>query len=308
MDLSIVTTMYRSSPYLAEFHRRAADAAAAAGLGDCELVFVNDGSPDDAVADTLKLRQADPRIVVVDLSRNFGHHKAMMTGLAHARGQLVFLIDCDLEESPEWLAPFHDHLRSSGADVVFGQQSRRRGGWFERVSGAAFYKAMDKLSDQPMPANAVVARLMTRRYVDALLAHRDHDLYIDGLWAATGFRQDAVPVEKSHKGSSSYSLPRKLALAVNAVTSFSSKPLVLISYLGFTISAVSIVAALGLVVGRAFKPFDAGWPSLIVSIWFLGGLTILCLGVIGLYVAKIFTESKDRPYTIVRQVHGREGR
>jgi putative glycosyltransferase len=305
MDLSIVTTLYRSSPYVREFHRRASTAAAAA-LADCEFVFVNDGSPDDAADVAIALRRDDPRVVVVDLSRNFGHHKAMMTGLAHARGRLVFLIDCDLEEAPEWLGRFHHHMQGSGADVVFGQQARRRGGWFERASGTAFYRAMDRLSDQPMPPNQVVARLMTRRYVDALLAHRDHDLYIDGLWAATGFRQDAVAIEKLHKGTSSYSLPRKLALAVNAVTSFSSKPLVLISYLGVTISAVSIVAACGLVVGRAFVRFDAGWPSLIVSIWFLGGLTILCLGVIGLYVAKIFTESKDRPYTIVRQVHGRE--
>ncbi len=306
MDLSIVTTLYRSSPYLAEFCRRATAAADAAGFADVEVVLVNDGSPDDAADDALRLRAADPRIVLVDLSRNFGHHKAMMTGLAHAAGRLVFLIDCDLEESPEWLGPFHDRLRATGADVVFGQQATRKGGPFERWSGTLFYRGLNWLAEVPMPANAVVARLMTRRYVDALVAHRDREVYIDGLWVVTGFRQEPAAVVKAAKGRSTYTLTRKAALLANAVTSFSNKPLVLISYLGFAISAVSIVAAVVLVVLRAFVRYDAGWPSLIVSIWFLGGLTILCLGVIGLYVAKIFSETKDRPYTVVRAVHGRD--
>ena len=301
MDLSIITTMYRSAPFVAEFHRRATAAAAAAAFGDCEVVFVNDGSPDDALAAAVAL--ADPRVVVVDLSRNFGHHKAMMTGLAHARGDLVFLIDCDLEESPEWLAEFHGEMRRTAADVVYGRQARRKGGWFERASGAAFYRLLNALADVPMPANVVTARLMTRRYVDALVAHRDREVFILGLWTIAGFDQVPVDVVKASKGHSTYSVARKVALLVNAVTSFSAKPLVLISAVGSAISAVSIVAAVGTVVARAAVRFDAGWPSLIVSIWFLGGLTILCLGVIGLYLAKVFAEVKDRPYTVVRHVY-----
>ena len=305
-DLSIVATMYRSAPYLPEFCRRAT--VAAADFADVEVVLVNDGSPDEAVDVALALRAADPRVVVVDLSRNFGHHKAMMTGLGHARGDLVFLLDCDLEESPEWLVPLEAERRRAGADVAYGRQAKRKGGLFERLSGAAFYRLLNALSPVPMPANVVTARVMSRRYVDALVRHRDREVFILGLWTIAGFAQVPVDVTKASKGQSTYSLARKLALLVDAVTSFSSRPLVYISCLGLGISAVSIAAACGLVAWRlTFGYFDPGWPSLIVSIWFLGGLTILSVGVIGLYVAKVFGEVKDRPYTVVRHVHGPGG-
>src|SRR3977135_1284141 len=127
---------------------------------DIELVMVNDGSPDDSLDLALALHRNDPRAGVVDLARNFGHHKAMMTGLAHATGDLVFLIDSDLEEEPELLGQFHERLAKGDCDVVFGVQEARRGGWVERVTGAVFFSLVDALSDQSLPRNAVVARLM----------------------------------------------------------------------------------------------------------------------------------------------------
>jgi putative glycosyltransferase len=304
MDLSIVTTLYRSSPYLAEFHRRASAAAGRSGAADYELVLVNDGSPDDSLEAAVELHRRDPHVVLVDLSRNFGHHKAIMTGLMQARGRMVFLIDCDLEEAPELLETFSAEMKRTGADVVFGQQTRRKGGWFERVSGEIFYRVFNRLSPEPMPRNTVTARLMTRRYVDSLVQHRDRELFLLGLMTITGYRQVPVPVVKGSKGATSYSFGHRLAMLVNAVTSFSNKPLVLIFYFGMLISLLALGGAAYLAIRWLFwGQYLVGWPSLIVSIWLLGGIMIMCIGIIGIYLAKVFMEVKSRPYTVVRAVH-----
>ena len=211
MDLSIVTTLYRSSPYLPEFCRRAADAARKINAPEYEIILVNDGSPDDSFNVALNLRTHDPRIVVIDLSRNFGHHKAIMTGLMHARGDRVFLIDCDLEEPPEILESFRAKMDESGADVVFGQQERRKGEWFERVSGYWFYKLLSWLSSYPLPSNVTMARLTSTHYVRNLIQHRDQEVFLIGLMAIAGLKQIPVPVQKSSKGDTTYTLNKKLA-------------------------------------------------------------------------------------------------
>lgn len=305
MRLSVVATLYRSGRTLDAFYARVSSAAAAL-TDDYELVLVNDGSPDDSLDVALQLLARDARVRVVDLARNFGHHKAMMTGLAHARGALVFLIDSDLEEEPELLGVFHETMRASGADVVYGVQAARRGGLFERISGWVFFKLFNVLSDVPIPVNVVTVRLMTQRYVQALVSHRERETMIAGLWALTGFAQVPVPITKGQNSGSSYSLSHKIAVLVNSVTSFSDRPLVLIFYLGMVIGLASSTAAAYLVVQRLFFGVALpGWPSLIVSVWLLGGLMLGSLGIIGMYVSRIFIETKQRPYTIIRQIHDR---
>jgi putative glycosyltransferase len=304
MQLSIVTTLYRSAPHLPEFVRRAR-AAAEQVTRDWELILVNDGSPDDSQAVALQLAAEEPRLSVVELSRNFGHHKAIMTGLGLARGELVFLIDCDLEEPPEELPRFWRELTEHDCDVVFGVQRRRKGRLFERQSGALFYWVVNQLSDHPIPKNLVTARLMRHDYVRSLVAHRDQELFLAGLFVVTGYRQRALEITKLSTSPTTYSLRRKLAIVVNAVTSFSTTPLVVMFYLGLLMSLAAGVLGVGLVIRRLF--FGAtllGWASLIASIWFIGGLSILCLGIIGIYLSKIFMETKPRPYTIVRSIHG----
>ena len=309
MKLSVVATLYHSADYVDEFCRRAT-AVARARVGDSyEIVLVNDGSPDASLEIAIRLAETDPRVVVVDLSRNFGHHKAMMTGLAHAHGDHVFLIDSDLEEEPEWLAPFWALLDSERCDVVYGVQARRKGGWFERWSGRAYYDLLDAISGVHMPRNMVTARLMSRRYVDALLRHEEREVDIGGLWAITGFEQRPLLVTKHHSSETTYTLHRRLAVLVNAITSFSNLPLVGIFYVGIGMLAVSMVYT-GYVVVRWFflsHPVD-GWTSLIVSVWLLGAMIISFIGIIGIYLAKMFSEVKRRPYTIVRGIHGRSPR
>lgn len=304
MELSIVTTLYRSSPYLREFHARAV-AAAAQVADEFELVLVNDGSPDDVQDVALDLCDRDPRVRLIELSRNFGHHKAIMTGLAAARGKQVFLIDCDLEEDPDWLVRFDRERVACGADVIYGVQTTRKGGLGERWTGQLFYELLNRLSSEAVPANVVTARLMCRDYVRSLVRHRDREVFLAGLWATTGFRQVAVPVVKRSKGTTTYDLRRKLAILVNAITSFSDRPLVFIFQLGCVILALSASAAFYLIVRRLFfGEYLEGWPSLIVSIWLLGGLCLFSQGIVAIYLSKVFKETKRRPYTVVRRRYG----
>jgi len=305
MKLSIVTTLYGGAPYLREFYARCRQAAERI-TGRFEIVLVNDGSPDDSLHIALELHDMDARVRVIDLARNFGQHKAILTGLAHARGELVFSLDSDLEEDPDWLDQFYERMRVTGADVVYGVQRRRKGGLFERLTGALYYTMFRLLSSYAVPANQVAARLMTRRYVQSLVEHRDQEVFLAGLWAITGYDQVPVTVEKADKGSSSYSLRKKLSITLNSVTSFSNVPLVLIFYLGMLVTVVSLSAALFTLVAKLFFiDFELGWPSLIISIWLLSGLTFSCLGIIGMYLSKIFIETKDRPYTIIRRIYDR---
>lgn len=303
MQLSIVTTLYNSSPHLRAFHERMRAAAAELGL-EYEIVMVDDGSPDDSLAVALQLLHEDPRLRVVELSRNFGHHRAMMTGLEHARGDIVFMIDSDLEEHPEWLPAFYGHMKATGADSVFGQQERRKGSWFEAMSGALFYRLFNALSSTPIPPSPMTARLMTREFVRALVAHREREICLDGLLALTGFRQEALRRVKGHKGRSDYSLRHKADLAIRMITSFSDRPLELLAGLGFGILVISAFTMATMVASKLFFGNTvAGYTSLVVSVWFLGGLTIFSVGLIGLYVARVLIEVKQRPPALIRTVH-----
>ena len=305
MRLSIVSTLYQSASHLEEFYRRVCTVASTL-TDDFEIILVNDGSPDASLEIAVSLFRRDPRVRVIDLARNFGHHKAMMTGLAEAAGDLVFLIDSDLEEEPELLTVFHETLQRTGADVVYGVQSERRGGLTERFGGWLFFRIFNALSDWPIAPNLVTVRLMSRPYVAALVAHRERETMIAGLWAITGFNQVAQPIRKHSHAASTYRLGHKIAILVNSITSFSDKPLVLIFYVGLIIVSLASAAAAYLMVRRLFLgELLAGWPSLIVSIWLLGGLTIFSVGILGIYLSKVFLETKQRPYTIIRQTYER---
>jgi putative glycosyltransferase len=203
---------------------------------------------------------------------------------------------------------FFPELKNYDADVVYGVQEKRKGRSFEQISGTVFYKLINLLSSYPIPENLITARLMTKKYVVNLTEHMDREIFLAGLWAITGFKQIPIAVMKHSKGSSTYTLGRKVSIIVNSITSFSTKPLVFIFYLGCVIIFLSIVAATVLIVRRVFfGTLLAGWPSLIVSVWLLGGLILFCLGIIGIYVSKIFMETKRRPYTVIRQVYERAG-
>lgn len=307
MKLSIVATLFQSALYIIEFHQRAGAAARQLVGDDYEIVLVNDGSPDNSLDLAVQLAESDAHLVIVDLSRNFGHHKAMMTGLAYAKGEHVFLIDSDLEEEPECLIGFADQMLNDPCDVVYGVQEKRKGGWFERCSGQWFYRFFKALTGLALPENIITARLMTKRYVDALLRHEEREVFMAGLWHITGFIQRPQTVTKHSTSETTYTFRRKVSLLVNSVTSFSNAPLISIFYIGVLISLVAIFYIAYLCIHWIFlaKPLS-GWTSVMASIWLLGGMVISFIGVVGIYLAKIFSETKQRPYTIVRQVYARK--
>lgn len=303
MKISVVTTLYNSASTVEEFYRRAA-AAARAVTDDFEIVMVDDGSPDNSLDLACRLAKQDCRIRVVELSRNFGHHKALMTGLDHATGDLCFLIDSDLEEDPALLGQFLTELKANDADVIYGYQVERKGDVAERIAGRLAYTLFNALLPHPVPLNAVTVRLMKREYVDSLLLHREQQTVIGGLWVLTGYKQLGVPVNKLSRRKSTYSLWRRWLTLIDSITAFSETPLVGIFYLGLGISCLSALVGAWLLIRKfLIGSVLEGWVSVMISVWFLGGMLIFCVGIIGIYISKIFIETKGRPYTIVRKVH-----
>jgi len=307
MKLSIVTTLYQSAPYIKEFYQRASTAAQQLFGDDYEIIFVNDGSPDSSLEIAVNLTKKDDKVLVIDLSRNFGHHKAMMTGLSHTRGELVFLIDCDLEEAPEWLLDFSQKMNQEQCDVVYGAQKfRRKDHLSSKVYGSFFYSLFNFLSETKITKNLVTARLMTKRYVQALILHKERELLIAGLWASTGYHQEPFFIEKKKCKKTTYTFSKKISLVVNSITAFSSKPLTWIFYTGIIISTLALTLTVYLISQAIFftKPLT-GWTSVMVSIWLLGGIIISFIGIVGIYLSKVFIEVKQRPYTTIRQIYGR---
>jgi putative glycosyltransferase len=303
VKLSIVTTLYRSAADIDSFHRRAM-AVAATRFSKVEMVLVNDGSPDDSLAVALALQAHDPRVVVLDLARNFGHHRAMMTGLAEATGDLVFLIDSDLEEPPELLLEFLDKLTAEDLDVVYGVQRVRRGHWLRRLPGEAFFWLTDFLSDHPIPRNVVTARLMRYDYVRALVSHEDRAFLIAHLWAITGYRQAAIEIDKLSLSPTTYTAGARIRMAVQHLTTSSTRLLYLILYLGMALSGLATLVIL-IFLGRYATNGTgvSGWTSVFLTLWFFGGLIVMILGILGIYIGNILAEVKRRPYTHLRRAY-----
>lgn len=303
MKLSIVTTLYKSASTVDAFYRRAV-AAAVTVTNDFEIVMVDDGSPDNSLGLACALARNNPQVRVVELSRNFGHHKALMCGLDHARGDLVFLIDSDLEESPELLTEFYSRMETGDWDMAFGYQARRQGRAFARYGGRLAWYLIDRLYAVKVVPNQCTVRLMRRDYVDALLLHREQSPVIGALWVITGFKQLPIPVTKqSRDGPTTYTFLRRAKAFLEGLTSFSVVPLSLMVYFGMLVSLIAFIFGLFIIFEKMTKNIAVGWASLIVSIWFLGGSIIFCLGVIGMYIGRIYIETKHRPYVIVRKVH-----
>lgn len=304
MELSIVTTLFYSEKYIKDFHKRITDTASRI-TDNYEVIFVNDGSPDKSLEIVLELLENDSKVKLLDLSRNFGHHKAMMTGLQNAKGNYVFCLDVDLEERPELLEEFWDLItKKDDVDVVYGVQNKRKGRFFERVSGSLFFDVFNFFSDVKIPKNIIMTRIMTKRYVEQFILHKERELVFTGLASLTGYRQIPLIVNKSSKGKTTYNFGKKINLAFSAISAFSSKPLVYIFYLGLFITFFSFLFVISLLMNKVFFNVADGWSSVVGSIWLVGGVIIFSIGVIGIYISKIFTEVKDRPYTIIKEKYG----
>lgn len=303
MKLSIVSTLYYSESYIEEFCKRIVKVIPVE-FSEFEIILVDDGSPDSSINMALEIQKEIQQIRIVELSRNFGHHKAMLTGIGIADGDFIFSIDIDLEEKPELLESFwSEYLKDKSVDLLYGVANQRKGGYFEKNSGFFFYKILNKISGVKIPENTLMAKLMTRQFSKELLRFRDKNVFLGGIMILTGFNQKPVECDKNHKGSTTYSLHLKLSQAINSIASLSSKPLYIISYIGILLSLFSVIYIIYLIINKLFfsSPIS-GWTSTMISIYFIGGIILSSVGIVGLYISKIFEEVKDRPYTIIKKI------
>ncbi len=303
--ISILISLFCSEPHIQELYDRS-KAAVEKVTEDYEFVFVDDGSPDEGNAVVQRLIQNDPKVRLIELSKNFGQHRALMAGLQHVRGELVFMIDSDLEEDPALLETFY-HKMTSGdqeIDVVYGVMEKRKGGLLERLPGALFYAIMNRISEVPLPRNVMGARLMTSDFAKTLLEYGEAQPFLGGIIALAGYKQVGVPCEKGSKPVTSYKLRRKVNLAINALLSFSTKPLTWVLACGCIITLAALFGVAGILLrGGSGIGESAAWAWILASVWLLGGLVIISVGIVGLYVGRVFGQVKRRPNAIIRKIH-----
>lgn len=300
MFISLVSTLYRSEAFVEEFARRAATALGAV-TNEYEIVLVDDGSPDRSCEIARRLVGEIKQLRVIELSRNFGHHPAILAGLGAARGELIFLVDSDLEEPPELLGQLLGALGDN--DVIYGRQRNREGhSALRRLTSAAFWQLISRVSKVPIPPFMLNVRLMRRRYVDALLAMPDRNIFLGGMFAWPGFRQTAIDIERQPRTDTSYSWRARFRLAAQAAIAFSDGPLYLVFGIGLLVTLISFLIGVVVLVNKLVNPDVVvdGFTSIILSIWFLGGVLLFCVGVLGFYIAHIYNQTRARPRYFIR--------
>ena len=307
MKLSVVSTLYKSQVFLDEFLVEIEAAIKSIQIDEYELIFVNDGSPDTSLQYLTELKNTKyDKIKIIDLSRNFGHHYAIQAGLSRAKGDYIFLIDNDLETPPNVLVRFYKEIQEDKSlDVVYGYQKTRKGNLIERTLGGIFWILINKLSDTKIPHNILTERLMTKAYVNSLLSLNDANLFLGGMMYWVGYNQKGLAIEKSQrKGASTYSLKKRADLMLQAVTSFSGKPLVYLFYFGLIVSFLSVLFIFYLIIQKIVyvDEVQLGWTSLVaISVLVLGVISTF-LGIIGIYVYKIFKQVQGRPNAIIKKI------
>lgn len=300
--ISIVSPVFNESDNLPEFFRRMTIVLDSIAY-ETEVIIVDDGSSDCSLALSQEQSIIDKRFKTVSLSRNFGHQSAILAGISHSKGDAVVIMDSDLQDPPE-LIPDLIAKWQSGVDVVHAQRVARKGeSVFKKTSAKVFYRFIDWMSDTKLPRNVGDFRLMDRCVVDVLLGLREKSLYLRGMVAWVGFRQDMVFFDRDprYAGETKYSFSKMSNLALDALLSFSDRPLRVLTQLGLVVTSLSfllIVFFVGTLLLGSSSP-ERGWLSIVLISLFLGGVQLICLGVLGEYIARIYREAKNRPLFIV---------
>jgi glycosyltransferase involved in cell wall biosynthesis len=304
MDLSVVVPCYNEEESFAELYRRVKAACEDARVS-YEIIFVNDGSRDRTLSLMRETVAGDKFVIAVDLSRNHGHQLALTAGLAHAKGDHIFILDADLQDPPELLAPMLARARE-GIDVVYGKRGERAGETpFKLWTSSIFYLMLSWLSDVPIPRDVGDFRLISRRVLDQFLAMPEHHRFIRGMIAWIGFTQEPFPYKRDprYAGVTKYPLHKLIQFAFDGISSFSIKPL-RISLL-FAMMGALLAALFGLFAIFSYFHYSrvTGWASLAAIISFFGSLQLICIGVIGEYIGRTYIQVKERPLFIVRAVY-----
>jgi len=302
--LSVVVPAYDESTGLVEFHRRMSKVLDALNM-DSEIIFVNDGSCDDTLKVMKELRGRDPRIAVIDLSRNFGKEVAVTAGLDHASGDATVIIDADLQDPPELILKLLERWRE-GYDVIYATRTRRLGEtWVKKLTAGLFYTLLGGVRTVTIPRNTGDFRVMSRRALEALLRLREHHRFMKGLYAWIGYKQIGVPYVRDARfaGDTKWNYWRLWNFAIEGLTSFTVLPLKVSTYLGVVTAAGALVYGLIIIARTLFMGRDVpGYPSIMAVVLFLGGVQLISLGVLGEYVGRMFNEVKRRPLYLLQEV------
>jgi dolichol-phosphate mannosyltransferase len=305
-SLSVVVPVHDEQESLAELVRRLTEALAALPEVTAEIILVDDGSRDTTYPLMVTLAGRDPRIKVLQLSRNFGHQVALTAGIERSSGDAVIVMDADLQHPPELIGEFV-RLWRDGNDVVYGVMQQRTEGWFKRVTALAYYALLRKLTQVDMPAAAGDFRLVDRVAVDAFVSMRERDRYVRGMFAWLGFKQtgvDYVPPPR-YAGHSKYTVRKMARLAFDGIFSFSIYPLRLVLIFGLVVSVLSFVIGIASAISKYVGAYTVpGYVTIVVVVTFIGGIQLVVLGALGEYVGRIYEEVKRRPLYVVRREHG----
>jgi glycosyltransferase involved in cell wall biosynthesis len=303
---SFVIPVYDEREILPELHGRLA-AVMDELDGESEVLFVDDCSTDGSRELLLDLQKRDPRCKVIRLARNFGHQVAITAGLDFALGDAVIVMDADLQDPPEVVPELVARWRE-GYEVVYAVREQREGeGWLKRTTAAWFYRLLRRLASVNMPVDVGDFRLVDRQALDAFRSMRERSRYVRGMFAWVGFRQTGVSYRRPERyaGEPKYSFRRSLRLAVDGIVSFSNAPLRLALVWGFVFSFASFVVGIAAIVAKLAGAFVVpGWASIVVVVSFLGGIQLTLMGMMGLYIGRIYEEVKARPLYVVREAHG----
>lgn len=304
--VSVAIPIYNEESVLPELYRRVRDVLADLPGKGHELLLVNDGSSDGTLEILEALAQIDPQVRVIALSRNFGHQAALTAALDHAAGDVVVLMDGDLQDAPETIPLFLEQ-HAQGVDVVYAIRTKRKEHLLKRTCYAAFYRIISRMSDVTLPEDAGDFSLLSRRVVDQLRQSPERHRYLRGLRSWVGFRQVGIPVERDarYAGQSKFSPRKLLKLAFDGIFSFSVVPLRMATMLGALVIAGSLLfAAYAIGVHLFFSRSPQGFTALITAVTFLAGVQLLFLGLIGEYIGRIFEQVKQRPQYVVDRILG----
>jgi dolichol-phosphate mannosyltransferase len=300
--ISIVAPVFNESENLPEFFRRIT--VVLDGIEyESEVIIVDDGSSDDSLVLATQQSLVDKRFKTISFSRNFGHQSAILAGITHSKGAAVIIMDSDLQDPPE-LVPDLLAKWVLGVDVVHAQRIERKGeSIFKKASARLFYRLIDWMSDTTLPRNVGDFRLMDRRVVDVLLSLGEKSLYLRGMVAWVGFNQEFISFDRDarYAGKTKYSFSKMSNLALDALLSFSDRPLRVLTQLGLLVTSLSfmlIVFFLGSLLLGSSSP-ERGWLSIVLISLFLGGVQLICFGVLGEYIGRIYREAKNRPLFII---------
>ena len=305
VDYSVVIPIFNEEEILPELWRRLEKVLMQLD-GSSEAIFVNDGSRDRSLEILLDLNRQNPSVKIVSLSRNFGHQCALAAGLDRAEGRAVVLMDGDLQDAPEAVLDFVAAWKQ-GYEVVYAIRRKRKENWLKRLAFDSFYRIQNALADVRLPLDAGIFSLMDRKVVLALRQMPERNKYLSGLRSYAGYRQTGVPVERGprYKGEPKVSVWKLFKLAFDGIFSFSKVPLRFVTYFGLLCATTSFaIAAIGLFYKYALGRTFLAWSYGLTSTFFLGGVQLLSLGIIGEYIGRIYDEVKQRPYYIVDRAIG----